>query len=148
MVKNGPIRLRDPNERDLAPLVDLYNHYVATSHVTFDVEPKTLADRRLWLQGFSPHGPHRLIVAESAGRVIGYSSSTQFRHKVAYRKSVETTIYLASEFTGRGIGVELYAALLDHLYEHDDVHYAYAVRSGAPLPPPVESLLELLARSA
>jgi DNA-binding transcriptional LysR family regulator len=29
-----------------------------------------------------------------------------------------------------------------------DVHYAYAVRSGAPLPAPVETLLESLARSA
>ena len=28
----------------------------------------------------------------------------------------------------------------------EDVHYAYAVRSGAPLPGPAESLLELLAR--
>ena len=30
----------------------------------------------------------------------------------------------------------------------DDLHYAFAVRSGAPLPSPVEPLLDLLARSA
>jgi len=38
-------------------------------------------------------------------------------------------------------------ALLD-LEGIDEVHYAYAVRSGAPLPAPVESLLESLARGA
>ena len=36
------IAIRRIEACDIAPLLDIYNHYVATTHISFDVEPRTL----------------------------------------------------------------------------------------------------------
>jgi phosphinothricin acetyltransferase len=125
--------VRPAEPRDLAELVRIYNHYVATTHITFDTQPFTVEGRRPWFEGFAASGPHRLLVAELDDRPIGYASSRPFAAKPAYHRSVETTIYLDPGFTGRGIGSRLYVALLDALGSEKDVHRAYA---GIALPNP------------
>jgi phosphinothricin acetyltransferase len=64
-------------------------------------------------------------VALVADRVAGYASSGPFRDRPAYDPTVETSIYLAPDVVGRGIGTSLYAALL-HALEQADVHRAVA----------------------
>ena len=125
--------VRTAEPRDLPDLVRIYNHYVLTTAITFDIEPYTVETRRPWFDGFSGEGPHRLLVAEVAERPVGYASSGVFRAKAAYARSVESTIYLDPACTGRGIGSALYAALLDALCAEKSVHRAYA---GIALPNP------------
>lgn len=124
----------DPGgEADLAALTDIYNHYVRETAVTFDVTPLTPGERRPWLLSHPEDGPHRLMVARipgSDGRVLGYATSSAFRPKAAYATSVETSIYLASDVGGRGIGTLLYERLFEALAA-EDVHRAYA---GVTLP--------------
>jgi len=69
--------------------------------------------------------------------VAGYASSSRYRIKPAYETSIETSIYLAPEATGKGIGTKLYAALFDAL-RGEDVHRAYA---GISLPNPASIAL-------
>jgi phosphinothricin acetyltransferase len=115
---------------DLPALTHLYNHYVLHDHATFDVEPFTVEARRVWFDHYAGTGPHRLLVAELAGTVAGYATSSAHRAKPAYATSVETTVYCAPGVVGRGVGSALYAALLDVL-AGEDVHRAYA---GVALP--------------
>ena len=131
-------RIRPAREADLPALVRIYNHYVATTHITFDTEPFSEAARRPWLDSFSARGPHRLFVTTLGGRPVGYASSSRFRPKPAYARSVETTIYLDPEFSGRGLGRPLYARLLDALEREPGVHRAYA---GIALPNPASVAL-------
>lgn len=136
-----PTVIRPAEHRDLADLVRIYNHYVLTSHVTFDVEPVSLGERELWLAEFGPRGRQRLFVADDEGRAVGYASSTPIRPKPAYAPSVETTLYVSPDRVGRGIGRTLYEKLLSVL-EEEDVHRAYA---GIALPnPPSVALHEAL----
>ncbi len=72
-------QIRHASAEDLPRLLEIYNHYVEHTHVTFDVEPLTLEVRRRWLDGFALEGPHRLFVAEEDGVVAGYASSSTFR---------------------------------------------------------------------
>ena len=116
--------IRPGLERDLEALVDIYNHYILETPVTFDVEPCTAESRRSWFEGFAQTGRYRLFVAESAGEILGYSHSHRFRPKAAYETSVETTVYLKPGYEGRGLGSALYTALLDAL-RAEDVHRAY-----------------------
>lgn len=51
------------------------------------------------------------LVAEQAGRVLGYACATRWRARSAYRFSAEVTVYLAPPDAGRGIGSNLYAEL-------------------------------------
>ncbi|MDH3686774.1 MAG: GNAT family N-acetyltransferase [Myxococcales bacterium] len=119
------LEVRPANERDLAPLNALYNHYVETSPATFDIRPSTLEQRRVWFRQFAGTGRHRLFVAWRGEAFVGYSCSHEFRAKDAYETSVETTVYVAAERAGEGIGRALYAALFDSLVG-EDVHRAYA----------------------
>jgi len=136
-----PVVIRAGEHRDLPDITRIYNHYVLTSHVTFDVEPVTLGERELWFPGFGPRGRQRLYVAEDEGRSVGYATSTPIRPKPAYVPSVETTVYVSPERVGRGIGRILYEKLLSAL-EEEDVHRAYA---GIALPnPPSVALHEAL----
>ena len=124
--------IRDAVAGDLEELNDLYNHYVRETHITFDVELVTPEARRAWFRHYASTGRHRLLVAIEPHRLLGFASSSPYRAKAAYDPSVETTIYLAPDVTGRGIGPALYEALLAAL-EEEDVHRAYG---GIALPNP------------
>jgi phosphinothricin acetyltransferase len=131
-VSEAGLRIRPPEPSDLPELTALYNHYVASSPVTFDVEPFAIEQRRAWFEHYAPAGRHRLLVADADGRVVGYATSGLFRVKQAYDPSVETTVYVAQGLTRQGIGDRLYRALFDALAQ-EGVHRAYA---GITLPNP------------
>ena len=132
------LQIRPAIPSDLPGLVRIYNHYVTTTHVTFDTEPFTTEERRTWFEGFADSGPYRLLVAEGASGIAGYASSSRFRPKPAYRTSVETTIYLDPRQLGRGLGGSLYGALLELLANERRVHRAYG---GVALPNPASVAL-------
>jgi len=98
---------------DLPRLTEIYNHYVLHSPATFDLEPKTVDQRREWLAQFAETGRYRLLVAEEDGVILGYAGTMRWRPKPAYDTTVETSIYCAPESVGRGVGGNLYAALFD-----------------------------------
>lgn len=116
---------------DLNRLVEIYNHYVTDTHITFDTEPFAVNQRIQWFNQFAETGRYRLLVAESEDGILGYASSTVFKPRAAYNTSVETTIYLAAGETGNGIGFQLYGELIDQLIGEDSVHRAYG---GVALP--------------
>jgi phosphinothricin acetyltransferase len=131
------VRIRLPRDSDLPELTSLYNHYVLHTPITFDLEPFDVEQRRAWLAHYAPAGRHRLLVAESEGRVAGYTTSSPFRAKAAYDPSVETTVYVLPGLERRGIGSRLYAALFESLAS-EDVHRAYA---GITVPNPASVAL-------
>jgi phosphinothricin acetyltransferase len=110
---------------DVPRLTDIYNHYVLTTPITFDLDPVTVEERRVWFEQFSAAGRHRLFVAEQDGIVLGYAGSHQFRTKKAYDPTIEATVYCAPEAIGRGLGTLLYRALFDAL-AGEDIHLAVA----------------------
>lgn len=119
------VTIRAATEADLECLTEIYNYYIINTPITFDLEPFSVEERRGWFCEHAPSGPHRLLVAEVEGTVVGYVTSSLFRPKAAYRTSVETSIYLTQETKSRGIGMQLYSALFNALAE-EDVHRAYA----------------------
>ena len=60
---------------DLPALLEIYNHYVVHTPVTFDIEPRTLAQRQAWLDSFAPSGRHQCFVAARGGQPIGWACS-------------------------------------------------------------------------
>ncbi len=129
---NTRIEVRSATADDLSAVNDIYNQYVVEAHYTFDLEPMTMEARREWFTHYGETGRHRLLVAISEGRVIGYACSSRLRPKPAYETSVETSVYLAPDAIGRRAGSRLYEKLFKAL-EAEDVHRAYA---GIALPNP------------
>jgi phosphinothricin acetyltransferase len=52
------------------------------------------------------------LVAERAGKVLGYAYANHFRPRRAYRFCLEDSIYLAPEAVGQGVGKLLLAELM------------------------------------
>ncbi len=117
--------LRPVRPADLSALTAIYNHYIRSGAVTFDTRVFRETEREPWLAQFSDDGPHRLFVAEVAGRVRGYAGSTAFRSRPAYATTVETTVYLAPDAVGQGLGAALYHTLFEAL-AGEDLHRALA----------------------
>lgn len=101
---------------DSAAIAHIYNHYVLNTCVTYEEEPVApeLISARI-ADVKSQELPW--IVAEYEGELIGYAYAAKFHPRSAYRYSVETTIYLKHDFTGRGFGKLLYEVLLQALKE-------------------------------
>lgn len=121
------VQVRPGVENDLKALTDIYNHYIRETPITFDTAVFTPEERRPWLLSHPEDGPHRLKVAEArdSQEILGYATSSAFRPKPAYTTSVEVTVYLAPDVTGRGIGTLLYESLFASLAT-EDLHRAYA----------------------
>ena len=118
------VKIRRVEQGDLPSLLAIYNHYVVNTPVTFDLEPRTLAQRQEWLDGFSTSGKYQCFVAVRAGAPIGWVCSARFKDKAAYDTSIETSVYLAPDEAGKGTGRRLYQTLFEAL-AGEDIHRAF-----------------------
>lgn len=117
--------IRPAVEADLSDIAAIYEHEIANSIATFDLEPP---DSSYWhekLAGNHP-GDHLLVAVDGDGDVVGYAYSWSFRPRPAYSLTRETSIYLDPSVRGKGIGRVLYPALLDTMSD-SGVHTAVAL---------------------
>ncbi len=108
-------------QADLPALLEIYNYYVRETPITFDIEPRTLEQRQAWLDGFAPGGRYQCFVAVKNGRAIGWASSHRYHERAAYDTTAMSSIYLAPETCGQGLGRRLYATLFEALLG-EDIH--------------------------
>jgi phosphinothricin acetyltransferase len=71
-------------------------------------------------------GAKPALVGEAAGDVVGMAYAGPYRDKGGSRSSVETTVVLDPEWTGRGLGERLLSALLEKMADAG-AHRAYAI---------------------
>ncbi len=102
----------DATEADLPDVLALYRHYVRNSVVTFDEKPPTLAQFRSKFRHLNKLGYPFRIARSPQGTLLGYAYVFPFREKSAFRKTVESSIYLGPAATGRGLGTVLLADLI------------------------------------
>ena len=121
--------IRSATADDAAKIVEIYNHYVVNSAVTFEEKPITEKDMALRIAHVCDANLPWLVL-EHSGDIIGYAYATKWKARSAYRFSVESTVYLASTALGQGLGKLLYDALFEQL-RHQGVH---CVVGGITLP--------------
>ncbi|MCA9000849.1 MAG: N-acetyltransferase [Planctomycetes bacterium] len=114
-LETEPWTLRHATAGDLPGVCEIYNHYVEHSVVTFDLEPWKVEHKRAWMSQFQTEGRCQMFVAEREGRIVGYAYSGPFRDRPAYDITVETTVYLAPDAVGQGLGRRLYGTLIPRL---------------------------------
>jgi L-amino acid N-acyltransferase YncA len=120
--------LRPCSPADAASIATIYNHYVRETVVTFEEAPISANDMAQRIADVTDRLPW--LVWEEDARVVGYACATPWKVRAAYRHSVESSIYLAPEATGRAIATRLYAALIADLRERG----LHCVIGGAALP--------------
>lgn len=113
---------------DAPAVVRIYNYYIRETVVTFEEEPLSVDDMTRRITEVTAKYPW--LVWERSGVIAGYAYATPWKDRAAYRRSVEATVYLAHGMTAKGIGTQLYGALLDELREMD----VHSVLGGTALP--------------
>ncbi len=103
------ITLRPAMPADAAALLAIYAPYVEKTAITFEYTVPSLAEFRDRITTTLEKYPY--IVAEDQGEVLGYAYVSSFHAREAYDWAVETSIYVAENARGRGIGGLLHAAL-------------------------------------
>lgn len=106
-------KLRVATAADAGPIAAVYAPYVVSSAVSFeDAAPdaKAMAKRIAASIETFPW-----LIAEIDGFVIGFAFAGKYRERAAYRFTVETSVYVANDMRGQGIGRALYRALLGTL---------------------------------
>lgn len=108
------MRIRSAQSTDADAIARIYNPYILNTIVTFEempVDANTMAAR---IEETAAAGLPWLV-ADIDGEVVGYAYASRWRTRSAYRHSVESTVYLATDRVRSGIGSRLYAQLLNDL---------------------------------
>ena len=89
-------------EDDLPAILDIYNHYIATTAVTFDSEPISMGtfQARILLN----HDLYKAYVINHMDEIAGFCFLCQFNKHESYNRTAEMGVYLKPEYTRRGIG--------------------------------------------
>jgi len=105
------LHIRRASEADADRIAGIYNWYVLNTIITFEtagVSPNEMRQRiHEKLMQFD------WVVGESNHQIVGYAYYGSFRPRAAYGHTVESTVYLAQESTGKGFGKRLYSALIE-----------------------------------
>lgn len=105
--------IRDCTLDDAAALAEIYAPYVTHTAITFEYEPPTAEEFRQRIEATKARFPY--LVAELGGRVVGYVYAGVFNARRAARHCATTSIYIANDCHGCGVGKALYAALEERL---------------------------------
>jgi phosphinothricin acetyltransferase len=103
--------LRPAVAGDMAAIQRIYAHHVLHGLASFEETPPEVAEMtRRWTAIVEAGLPYVCAVEREA--LLGYAYAGPYRPRSAYRFSVEDSIYVAPEATGRGIGRALLTALI------------------------------------
>ena len=103
------LRLVEPD--DAAQIAAIYGPFCLERAISFETAAPDEATVRERICTVGERYPWLVAVSET-GDVTGYAYASKHRERAAYRWSVDFTVYLAPAAKGRGIGTELYRALV------------------------------------
>jgi len=95
--------IRSATAADADAIAEIYNYYVTETIVTFEEEPVEATEIARRIESVQRAGLPWLV-AEVSGEIKGYAYATKWKERIGYRTSVETTVYLARNATGQGLG--------------------------------------------
>ncbi len=108
------IIIRDSAVTDLPAITEIYQHAVLHGNASFEVDPPDISEMSRRREGILAGG-YPYLVAERAGRVVGYAYAGAYRPRQAYRFTVENSIYVAPDQQGAGVGRTLLPSLISCL---------------------------------
>ena len=103
-------------EADLADILTIYKHAIATTTAVFDHRPHTLAMRQEWFEA-KQHADLPVFVATADDRIVGFATYGPFRAWPGYKYTVEHSVYVAEHAWRRGIGRALLRAVVADVSE-------------------------------
>jgi L-amino acid N-acyltransferase YncA len=106
-----PVILRPAVASDIEAIALIYAHHVTYGTGSFETEPPDIREiTRRWNEVKARGLPW--LVAEDGGEIGGYAYAAPYRARIAYRHTVEDSIYVHADRLGTGLGKLLMPALI------------------------------------
>lgn len=109
MPNESNIKIRVATVRDAEALCAIYAPYVTDTAVSFEYDVPSNEEFAARIAATLAEYPY--IVAELDGVAAGYACAHAFIKREAYKRTVETTIYVRRDLRRSGVGRALYNAL-------------------------------------
>ena len=106
------VRFAEP-ERDAAALLRIYAPYIMETAITFETEIPAKAEFEARVRNIGRAFPY--LVMEIDGEAAGYAYAHRQAERAAYAWNAELSIYLAKAWRHKGLGIPLYALLIELL---------------------------------
>lgn len=96
------MKIRNVTVDDAAAIAAIYNEYVVSTAVSFEMTPLTVEAMRERIAQIAPRFPY--FVGEEEGEVAAYCCAHLWRERAAYGHTWEVTLYVAPRYQRRGLG--------------------------------------------
>ncbi len=100
------MRIRELRAEDWPAVEAIYAEGIATRNATFETETPT------WAEFDAGRLRDHRLVAIDGDRIVGWAAFSPTSSRACYAGVVEHSVYVASEYRGRGIGRTLLEALV------------------------------------
>lgn len=105
--------IRPASPSDIPAIAAIYGEAVRTGTASFELEPPDEMEMMRRFQALHDSGhPYIVAVEDEGGRLLGYAYAGPFRPRIAFRWTVENSIYVAPNAQKRGVGRTLMTALI------------------------------------
>lgn len=112
------MEIREISAADVVKVTEIYNYYIESTAISFEEEPVASDEMAQRIKDILELG-FPWLVCEVDGKVVAYAYANCWKPRSAYRFTVEPSIYVDPQFTGKGIGKELYSKLFETLKQRE-----------------------------
>ena len=102
----------DCGPEHLGAIRGILNHAIVHTTARYDYLPKTQDEMSAWFESKKKAGLPVIGLLDDTGRLAGFGSYGPFRAFAAYKYTVEHSIYVDSDFQGKGFGKQLLERLV------------------------------------
>ncbi len=115
-----PPTIRDAIPSDSAAISSIFNHYVNLGIYTLVQDP--YVPERLAEKIERLNDRECFLVAEQGAQILGWSSISIYSPRSGYRKTCLTSLFVAHDATGKGLGNQLYEQIFERCRQLDYHH--------------------------
>ena len=97
------VQIRSFEIKDTQAILDIINYNILNSTAIYDYKIRNFEDqKKMWEEKINKGFP--VIVAERDGKLVGFGMYSDFRFREAYKFTVEHSVYISPDESGKGIG--------------------------------------------
>ena len=99
------LQIRKATIEDLNAILEIYNEAVLNATATFDTTKKKKKKQLEWYNNHKEN--HPVFVAEENKTIVGWASLSPYSDRCAYDTTVEVSVYIHHNHSGKKIGSQL-----------------------------------------